>query len=185
MEDNSTIVGSMFFWPTLAQQLKIHRWCLVKVATLGQQQYFNCWNFSVGPTLGQCQYVKNNVLPITPTITQRWLNDCLLSGNMVNKTEKVWNVQKAFFLDTIKVCWFEIKDGVFCIKHALKVPSEGTSKVCGRSLTIASMCFLSLIVWKRINFYITACHLRIIQKVYEMVFFFYIHEIISSRHLER
>ena len=30
------------FGPTLAPQLKIHRWCVVEVATLGQQQYFNC-----------------------------------------------------------------------------------------------------------------------------------------------
>ena len=44
---------------------------------------------------------------------------------MVNKTEKkVWNLQKAFSLRTIKVCRFEIIDGVkyvYCIKHAYKI----------------------------------------------------------------
>ena len=42
---------------------------------------------------------------------------------MVNKTKKVWNLQKAFSLRTIKVCPFEIIDGVknvYCIKHAYK-----------------------------------------------------------------
>ena len=44
---------------------------------------------------------------------------------MVNKTEKkVWTSQRRF-LRTIKVCWFEIIDGVkhvelYCIKHAYK-----------------------------------------------------------------
>ena len=40
---------------------------------------------------------------------------------MVNKTEKVWNLQEAFSLRTIKICRFEIIDGVkyvYCIKHA-------------------------------------------------------------------
>ena len=71
----TTNVGSMFWgqhWP--------HRWCVVEVPKLGQQQYFNCWNFSVGPILGQCQHANNDVLPTTPTITQCWPNDCLLSG---------------------------------------------------------------------------------------------------------
>ena len=34
---------------------------------------------------------------------------------------KVWNLQKAFSLRTIKICRFEIIDGVkyvYCIKHA-------------------------------------------------------------------
>ena len=42
---------------------------------------------------------------------------------MVNKTEKVWNLQKAFTLRTIKICRFEIIDGVeyvYCIKNAYK-----------------------------------------------------------------
>ena len=44
---------------------------------------------------------------------------------MVNKTEKkVWNLQKAFYLHTVKVCRFEIIDSVKyvnCIfKHAYK-----------------------------------------------------------------
>ena len=43
---------------------------------------------------------------------------------MVNKTEKkVWNLQKAFSLRTIKICRFEIIDGVkyvYCVKHAYK-----------------------------------------------------------------
>ena len=47
-----------------------------------------------------------------------------LTRNMVNKTEKsVWNLQKAFSLRTIKVCRFEIIDGVkyvYCIKRAYK-----------------------------------------------------------------
>ena len=33
-----------------------------------------------GPMLDKCQKANNNVLPTTPTITQRWRNDCLLSG---------------------------------------------------------------------------------------------------------
>ena len=65
--------------PSLAPLLKIDRWCIVKGPTLGQQQYSNCWNFSVGPMLGQCQHANNDVLPTTPTITQPWPNDCLLS----------------------------------------------------------------------------------------------------------
>ena len=47
---------------------------------------------------------------------------------MVNKkhgkqNRKVWNLQKAFSLRTIKVCRFEIIDGVkyvYCKKHAYK-----------------------------------------------------------------
>ena len=42
---------------------------------------------------------------------------------MVNKTEKVWNLQKAFSLRKIKMCRFEIINGVkyvYCIKHAYK-----------------------------------------------------------------
>ena len=44
-------------------------------------------------------------------------------SNMVNNTEKVWNLQKAFSLLTIKVWRFETIDGVkyvYCIKHAFK-----------------------------------------------------------------
>ena len=48
---------------------------------------------------------------------------------MVNKTGK----------STIKICRFEIIDGVKCV-------SEGTSRVCGRYLTLASMCFLLLLL---------------------------------------
>ena len=47
--------------------------------TLGQQQYFNCWNLSDGPMLGQWQHANNDMLPTTPTITQRWPNDRLLA----------------------------------------------------------------------------------------------------------
>ena len=39
------------------------------------------------------------------------------------KTKKVWNLQKAFSLRTIKICQFEIIDGVkyvSCTKHAYK-----------------------------------------------------------------
>ena len=64
---------------------------------------------------------------------------------MVNKPKKVWNIQKAFSLRKIKVCRFEIIDGVkyvFCIFTRLQISSEGKSRVCGRSLTLASMCFL-------------------------------------------
>ena len=43
---------------------------------------------------------------------------------MLDKTEKkAWNLQKAFSLRTIKICWFDIIDGVkyvYCIKHAYK-----------------------------------------------------------------
>ena len=62
---------------------------------------------------------------------------------MVNiKPKKVWNLRKAFSLRTIKICRFEIIDGVkyvYCIKHAYKISSEGTIRVCGRSLTLASV----------------------------------------------
>ena len=68
--------------------------------------------------------------------------------------KKPWNLQNAFSLRTIKVCRFEIIDGVkyvYCIKHAYK-SSEGTSRVCSRSLTLASMCFLWVIhVWILMN----------------------------------
>ena len=59
--------------------------------------------------------------------------------------KKVWNSQKAFSLRTIKICRFKIINGVkyvYCIKHSYK--SEGTIRVCSRSLTLASMCFLFL-----------------------------------------
>ena len=42
---------------------------------------------------------------------------------MVYKTEKKYGILKAFSLRTIKVCRFEIIDGVkyvYCIKHAYK-----------------------------------------------------------------
>ena len=63
---------------------------------------------------------------------------------MVNKTEKVWNLQKAFSPRTIEICQFEIIDGVKCLlyKTRLQISSEGTSRVCGGSLTLASVCFL-------------------------------------------
>ena len=37
--------------------------------------------------LGQCQHANNEVLPTTPTITQRWPNDCWLSGVPVRFVE--------------------------------------------------------------------------------------------------
>ena len=62
---------------------------------------------------------------------------------MVNKTWK----SVEFSLRTIKICRFEIIDGVkyiVCLLHKtrLQIFSEGTSRVCGRSLTLASKCFL-------------------------------------------
>ena len=66
---------------------------------------------------------------------------------MVNKTEKSVEFTKGIF-STHNFCRFEIIDGVkyvYCIKHAYNFFSEGTSRVCGRSLTLASMCFLLLI----------------------------------------
>ena len=63
----------------------------------------------------------------------------------------MWNLRKAFSLRTIKICRFEIIDGVkyvYCIKHTyMQISSEGTSGVCGRSLTLASMCFLFILWW--------------------------------------
>ena len=56
--------------PLLAPLLKTHYWCVVVGPTLGQL-YFNCWNLSLGPLLCQCQHANNDVLPTTPTITQR------------------------------------------------------------------------------------------------------------------
>ena len=65
---------------------------------------------------------------------------------MVNKKHSKQNRKKCgISLRTIKDSRFEIIDGVkyvYCIKHA----SEGTSRVCGRSLTLASMCFLQLVI---------------------------------------
>ena len=66
---------------------------------------------------------------------------------MVNKKhgkqnrKKVLNLQKVLSLRTIKVCQFEIIDGIINYVYCIKC-SEGTSRVCGRSLTLASMCFL-------------------------------------------
>ena len=66
---------------------------------------------------------------------------------MVNKTEK----SVKFSLRTIKICRFIIIDGikyVYCIKHAYKfLLREQLSRLCGRSLTLASRCFLSLMFW--------------------------------------
>ena len=64
------------------------------------------------------------------------------------------NLQKAFYQRTIKICRFEIIDGVkyvYCIiKARLQISSEGTIRVCGRSLTFASMCFLYNYVMKSV-----------------------------------
>ena len=49
--------------------------------------------------------------------------------------KKVWNLQKAFSLRTIKT--------------RLQISSEGTCRVCGRSLTPASMCFLYMFCWNQ------------------------------------
>ena len=53
----------------------------------------------------------------------------------------MWNLQKVFSLRTIKVCRFEIIDGVkyvYCIKRVYKFILRDKY----RSLTLASMCFL-------------------------------------------
>ena len=60
---------------------------------------------------------------------------------MVNKTEK----RVEFSLRTIKI--FSVWNKRWCYmcllhKTRLQISSEGTSRVCGRSLTLASMCFL-------------------------------------------
>ena len=60
------LLSASIFGPTLAPQLKIHRWCVVEVPTLGQQQYFTCCNFSVGPMSARQQWHY-------PTLTQRLL----------------------------------------------------------------------------------------------------------------
>ena len=36
---------------------------------------------------------------------------------VLKKTKKVWNLQKAFYLRTIKICQFKY---IYCIKHAYK-----------------------------------------------------------------
>ena len=57
--------------------------CFVVVGlTMGQQHYINYGNFSVGPMLGQYQWPNNGVLQATPTITEGWPNDWLLSGSL-------------------------------------------------------------------------------------------------------
>ena len=60
--------------------LSTQNWCVVVGLTLGQQQYFNCLNFRDRPMLGQYQQDNNCVLP---TITERWSNQCMLSGTYV------------------------------------------------------------------------------------------------------
>ena len=57
---------------------------------------------------------------------------------MVNNRKKVWNLQKAFSLRTIKVCRFEIIDGVkyvYCITNAYKF-------LLREQVGFASMCSL-------------------------------------------
>ena len=51
--------------------------------------------YSVGPMFGQCQHANNDLLPVTPTISQRWLNDCLLSGHKEGNT---WNFRKRYWI---------------------------------------------------------------------------------------
>ena len=63
----------------------------------------------------------------------------------------MWNLQKVFSLRTLKVCRFEKIDtsvkSVYCINHTYKfLLHEGTSRVCVRSLTLASLCFLFAVV---------------------------------------
>ena len=72
----------------MVPQLKIHRWCEVVGPTLGQQQCFNCWNVCVGPMFGQCQHANDDVLPTTPTITQRWPSNWFLSGILGDNATK-------------------------------------------------------------------------------------------------
>ena len=63
---------------------------------------------------------------------------------MVNKTGK----SVEFSLRTIKICRFEIIDGVkyvYCLKHDYKFVLSGTNRVCGIFLTLASRCFLLFI----------------------------------------
>ena len=86
-------------------QLKIHRWCVVEVPALGQQQYLYYWNFNVGPLLGQCQHANNDVLPTTPTITQRWPNDCLLSGYALHSFQRV-NKNISYITKFLYINWF-------------------------------------------------------------------------------
>ena len=63
---------------------------------------------------------------------------------MVNKTEKSVAFTKGISLRTNKVCRYEITDGV-------KYVSEGTSRVCGRSLTLAAMCFLLFLFYMHVH----------------------------------
>ena len=51
----------------------------------------------------------------------------MVNKKHVNKTEKVWDLRKAFSLRTIKICRFEIIDGVkyfYLDKTRLQVSSE-------------------------------------------------------------
>ena len=64
---------------------------------------------------------------------------------MVNKKRGKQNRKSVEFFFTIKICRFEIIDGVkyvYCIKHAYKFLLGEQVGFCGRSLTLASRCFL-------------------------------------------
>ena len=72
-----------------------------------------------------------------------WYESCkwLLCLIIIN-SQSCWSyiISNEYFLYT----QFKIIDGVkyvYCIKHAY-ISSKGTSRVCGRSLTLASMCFM-------------------------------------------
>ena len=78
---------------------------------------------------------------------------------MINKTlkEKVWNLQKAFSLRSIKVCRFEMIDGVkyvYCIKHAYKFllrEHEGFAAVLWRLRQCVSCLLLCSIFYRMVQ----------------------------------
>ena len=91
----------LFFGPTLAPQLKIHRWCVVEFPTLGQQQNFRTL------VLVQCQHANNDVLPTTLTIAQRWPNDWLLSRKPHTKLDAV-DLNKRPIFTSAKHEWIKL-----------------------------------------------------------------------------
>ena len=72
-----------------------YRWCVVLRPTLGQEQYMH--------VLHLFQHANNEVLPATPTITQRWPNNCLLIWKAFKRLSEVERTQ--FWGLSLKMHW--------------------------------------------------------------------------------
>ena len=74
--------SASMFWTIISSTTKKPRCFVVVGQTMGQQHNLNYGNFSVVPMLGQYQWPNNCVLQATPTITEGWPNDWLLSWSL-------------------------------------------------------------------------------------------------------